>query len=179
MGHYPGQRHFTPQLYINGDEIIEQEASLDRLAEAVAPDDPEITGANIKLVLTDIDADPLAPIRAPARRALEVFTGAVNRANAEAQGYIEPRYGGMRWVQWNAQQSVKTYVSDIARYHIYGGDADSKEYRGYKVALAFLKDVAAGKIDIDLDSNSRQDHSRVAVVTGGTREFDDATWSTY
>lgn len=151
----------------------------DRLAEA-ATEDRNIDGAALLAVLDDfvallggaevddISRDVLNPLYWLGKR--------VAAANNEVSGYLDSRYGDVP--AENFPPIVATRTMDIALYRIYGGESDSERYQHFQAAIRFFREVAAGRVDLNVSAPAEQERP-VARVTGGTREFDDAAWSTY
>ena len=160
-------------IYVTLDDLAAGQRSMDRLAEAASPDNTDVDGAILAVAIAggDLSAHD-ADVQAAARSAVAWLRDEVTAANAEADAYIAPRYAVL--LADDIPAGVKVYVLDIARYRIFGGDEDSVEARKYRAAMVYFRDVAAGKIDLDVPRSADGGGRPVAAVLAPTRRFDDA-----
>lgn len=98
-------------------------------------------GSQEVIALTDREGRPEADIgTVDSTVALE----ALERASSEADTYIAARYA---LPLSSTPQALVAVVCDIARYRLTGGEANETDpiASRYKAAVAWLKDVAAGR----------------------------------
>ena len=69
---------------------------------------------------------------------------ALDDADAEIEGRIGPRYPAAV-----PTRTLESKACDLALYAVVGGDRDSEEARRWEAAIRYLRDLAAGAIDLE------------------------------
>jgi len=82
-----------------------------------------------------------------------VLDMAINDANGLIDTYIKTRYPQ---VFASVPEPLKRKAADIARYYLYDDTPTDQVEAAYKAAIAFLKDVAAGRASLGPDQSGNQ-----------------------
>ena len=135
-------------------EDLTRRASLNELAEAAAPETAAVDGELLALALAG---------------------GDVSAYDAEVRGYLAGRYPRLSEFQ---SHLLIVHAVDIALYRLFGSEKDSPYERRYQQALLYLRDVAAGKIDLAPATATAPRHSDIRV-SSGPRVFDEDTLSDF
>ena len=131
------------------------------LAEVAAPDDPSVDGA----LLAEAAADAYgmartADERAAGDKALARVNREIAETNALCDGYL------VRYPEAGTTAALGTYALDILEWRLLGGERDSGRWERRRAALAWLRDIADGKIDLLVPADSS------SAVTNGDVLFD-------
>lgn len=92
----------------------------------------------------DLSAWPPAAVAA-CSKAMATIQQAIEDAESAVDGYLSGRYGTP---MASAPAVIKRLASDIARYFLYDDQATESVQKRYDAAIAFLRDVAAGKVSL-------------------------------
>ena len=128
---------------------LAERVRLGELAEAASAD-PAVDAGVIATAIAG-GADDVSDFadeaeRAAAARALEWIERRVGDANTEVDSYLT------RYPELTSTEDLAVYAYDLAIYRIFGGNRDSERYQRYQAALAYLRRVATGDIDLQLDA---------------------------
>lgn len=113
----------------------------------------ELAGLEEILQVADRDGDGVADA--------DVIAAALTHADNTINGYLAVRYAIPLSV---VPDLVRTWAVSIARYRLHRDGAPDQVVRDYNAAIAALKDVARGQIDLPIDPN---DGSLASAATGG------------
>lgn len=94
-------------------------------------------------------------------KAVANINQAVEDAQSAVDGYLSGRYGTP---MPTAPAVVKRLACDIARYYLYDDRATETIQKRYDAAIAFFRDVAAGKVTLGPEAET-------AAPVGGTVEM--------
>lgn len=92
-------------------------------------------------------AGRLAELVTAASAAVGRLQRIVDDANTEVDSYLS------RYPALETTEDLAVYALDIAMYRALGGDRESERYVRYDGALRYLRAVAAGDINLDLDED--------------------------
>lgn len=92
---------------------------------------------------------------------------AVEDANSAIDGYLSGRYGTLA----TSPAIVKRLGSDMARYYLYDDHATETVQKRYDAAIAFFRDVAAGKVTLGPEAQSSQPTGGTVQMVSGDRVF--------
>ena len=150
---------------------LSRRASLNELAEAAAPETAAVDGELLALALAGsdesaYDAEAQAAVIDAMVRLHQVLADAV----AEVRGYLAGRYPRLT----GQSHLLIVHAVDIALYRLFGSEKDSPYERRYRQALLYLREVAAGKIDLEPATATAPGHSDIRVSTA-PRVFDKGT----
>ncbi len=151
-------------------------AATDLLARFGAEELAQLTDRGIPRVLTadrltaaaggaDTSAWPAAE-SAAALAALSIIGQAITDATSAVDGYLSGRYG----VPLTTPPAVlKRVACDLARHYLYDDNEPETVADRYKEAVAWLRDVAAGKVALGPDAAGAQPAAGgcVEIVTSG------------
>lgn len=124
-------------------------ADIDEVAEAAANDNA-VTGELLRKL---IDGGALSSVDTATRNLVTAARDRVqtklNDADDIINGYLRHRYST---VPEAARETLKPYAVDIALWRLFKGqvqgDEKSPVYTNYQAAIAYLEDVAQGKINL-------------------------------
>ena len=127
---------------------LAQRVSYSHLAQAASPDNRSVDAALLEAAIDEDDLSSYsAELQAAAQVAVDRIQLKVDDANTEVDSYLT------RYPNLTATDDLAVYAVDIALYRIFGGDRESERYVRYQSALQYLRDVASGKINLDLDDS--------------------------
>lgn len=149
-------------------DILTHEGGREQQLIEAATEDGSVTVA--KILVRPHPVDPAA------YAAFLWITCRAEAAADEVNAYILPRYADVD--SSDLPDILRAIALDFALHRIYGGDPDSDLGQRRAAGLRYLRDVAAGKIDLDVPATATAERPP-AQVTGGQREFSDADWAAY
>lgn len=94
-------------------------------------------------------------------KAVANINQAIEDAQSAIDGYLSGRYGAP---MATPPAVVKRLACDIARYYLHDDQASETIQKRYDAAIAFFRDVAAGKVTLGPEAQT-------AAPTGGTVEM--------
>lgn len=135
----------------------------EELAQRADRDTPRVvTGALLTAVAAGGDLSAWSPTEiASANRAVVVIDRAIADAQSAMDGCLSGRYGTP---MPTPPAIVQRLGCDIARYYLYDDQATETIQKRYDAAIAFFRDVAAGKVTLGPEAEA-------AAPTGGTVEM--------
>ena len=139
-------------------------ASIRDLAQAASPDHCEVSAELLEATLDGADrsAEWTAEEIAWADAAVNRLSQYLGDADAEIKGWIGARYAGLD----TPPAVLTTYSVDIALYRLYRpSDGDDPHMARYKAAIAWLRDVAQGKIDLPAPAPDPDVQAGVSVTS--------------
>lgn len=146
------------------------------LAEAAAPDDPDVDGAALQ-------EDPPSPAASAALASLEQQIGAAEGVVDSLLLAAEPEYRDPARGADDPLSPVGARTLDIALDRVFGPGAEGERRARAQEALEWLKGVAAGEIALsDVDGDGEVDEDAGAggiLVSEETPVFTPATLSDY
>jgi phage gp36-like protein len=95
-----------------------------------------------------------------------VLDEAINLAERKIDGYLRSAYTLPLSAELIASSSLPETCGDIVRYALYHDMATDEVIRRYKDALAWLKDVQAGRVTLGAVDNTVAPTGNVIVVQG-------------
>lgn len=102
----------------------------------------------------------------------QVLDQALSDADDTINGYLSGRYT----LPFASVPKVLTRLAcDIARYLLYRDQASDRVKDGFDAAIAFLKSVAAGTVQLGLDAANAVPSVGAPVVSGPDRQFTNET----
>lgn len=102
---------------------------------------------------------------AAAGKALDNIEQAIEDAQSAVDGYLASRYSVP---MATPPAAVKRLASDIGRYYLYDDHATETVQKRYDAAIAFFRDVAAGKVSLGPEAQAPQAAGgMVELVTSG------------
>ena len=149
-------------------EDLTRRSSVDDLAERTAPENRTVTGA---LLGKKIDGGTLSGESAATRGAVELAMQRLNQALDDASAEIDSFIGRLPPLPDPPPDAIKLRCADIALYRLFGGEDAADRTIIYRAALAWLRDVADGKIAFADDDGADQDGNDV-LLDAGERVFD-------
>lgn len=143
--------------------------SLRDLAQAAAPDAADVDEALLKATLAGgARTTYTAAQRADADAAMARLQQALDDAHAEVNGWIAGRYPDLSM----SPAALLPYTLDIAVYRLFRpADSEDPHMVRYKSAIAWLKEVARGMIDLPSPTPD-PDTSAGVTVTAPDQVFD-------
>lgn len=147
------------------DDLIER-VSIDDLAERASTEHNAVTGA---LLRKKLDGQALSGESQATRDAITLAVDRLNQALDDASAEIDGFIGRLLPLPDPAPPVIKLRCVDIALYRLFGGDGEREKI--YDGAVAWLRDVAAGKIAFTDDDGGDQDGNDV-IVDAPERVFD-------
>ncbi|WP_374342585.1 gp436 family protein [Azonexus sp.] len=121
----------------------------------------QVTAEQLRAAIT---SDP-AGWSAAERDAMAVINSAIADACSAIDGYLGGRYSTPLP---SAPTVVTRLAGDLARYFLYDDHATETVQKRYDAAMAFLRDVAAGKVSLGAEADTPATSvGTVQVVTGG------------
>lgn len=103
-------------------------------------------------------------------KAMANITQAIEDAQSAIEGYLSGRYGSPLAT---VPAVVKRLASDIARYYLYDDHAPETVQKRYDAAIAFFRDVSAGKVSLGAEAATPAASSSggVVMMTSSERIF--------
>ena len=120
--------------------------SLRDLAQAAAPDDPEVNAEALEVTIKGGSRARWSKVRIAGSDAAVVrLEKALEDADNEINGWIGGRYPDLP----DPPGALKEYAIDISLYRLYGpGNPEDPRLIRYKAAIAYLREVARGMVDL-------------------------------
>lgn len=142
--------------------------SLRDLAQAAAPDAPDVDEALLKATLGGgARTTYTAAQRAAADAAMARLQQALDDAHAEVNGWIAGRYPDLSM----SSAALLPYTLDVAVYRLFRpADSEDPHMVRYKAAIKWLQDVARGMIDLPSPTPD-PDTSAGVTITAPSRVF--------
>lgn len=101
-------------------------------------------------------------------KALANIEQAIEDAQSAIDGYLSGRYGTP---MATPPAVVKRLASDVARYYLYDDHATETVQKRYDAAIAFFRDVAAGKVMLGPEAQASKPAGGTVQVVTGERVF--------
>lgn len=141
------------------DDLIER-VSINDLAERASPENSAVTGV---LLRKKLDGQALSGESQAVRDALTLAVNRLNQALDDASAEIDGFIGRLLPLPNPPPPVIKLRCIDIALYRLFGGGDAGDLERIYREAIAWLRDVADGKIAFTDDDGADQDGNDVIV----------------
>lgn len=116
---------------------------------------------------TDLSGWSAADVEAVGK-ALAVIAQAIEDAQSAIDGYLSGRYGTP---MATPPAVVKRLACDVARYYLYDDHATETVQKRYDAAIAFFRDVAAGKVTLGPEANATRPAGGSVHMVSGERVF--------
>lgn len=135
----------------------------EELAQRADRDTPRVvTAALLTAVAVGDDLSAWSPSEIEsAGRAVAIIERTIEDAQSAMDGYLSGRYGTP---MPTPPAIVQRLGCDIARYYLYDDQATETVQKRYDAAIAFFRDVAAGKVTLGSEAQA-------AAPAGGTVEL--------
>jgi phage gp36-like protein len=101
-------------------------------------------------------------------KALDNIEQAIEDAQSAIDGYLSGRYGTP---MATPPAIVKRLACDMARYYLYDDHATETVQKRYDAAIAFFRDVAAGKVTLGPEAQASQPSGGTVQMVTGDRVF--------
>lgn len=135
----------------------------EELAQVADRDTPRLVSAELLAAAaagTDMAGWPAADVAA-VDKAMAAIGQAIEDAQSAIDGYLSGRYGTPLPTP---PAIVKRLACDMARYYLYDDHASETVQKRYDAAIAFFRDVAAGRVSLGGEAEA-------APAAGGTVEL--------
>ena len=116
---------------------------------------------------TDMSGWSAADVEAVGK-ALANVEQAIEDAQSAIDGYLSGRYGTP---MATPPAVVKRLASDVARYYLYDDHATETVQKRYDAAIAFFRDVAAGKVTLGPEAQATKPTGGTVQMVSGERVF--------
>ena len=101
-------------------------------------------------------------------KAMATIAQAIEDAQSAIDGYLSGRYSTPLSTP---PAAIKRLAGDIARYYLYDDHATETVQKRYDAAIAFFRDVAAGKVSLGPEAQASQPTGGTVQMVTGDRVF--------
>jgi len=133
-------------------DMIDQFGDDEIAQRAIRDDHHEVSGDDLRVTINDGDRTGWTQdLRNQADFALDNLQSACDQSNAIASGYIRAGYPVIdTTAPTKTPLDAKRYTLDLCRFILYDDNYPEYVYTANVAALAWFRDVASGKIALDL-----------------------------